>query len=97
MAVYPSSMAPIGVKLWENAFQTIPDISFFNTQKLCWPSRLSKCRRRSFFQESFFLEELGIVECHWQIPRQKSSPVSRLFSLYDPWRRGKSGTDRFCS
>ena len=28
MAVYPSNMAPIGVKLWENAFQMIPDISF---------------------------------------------------------------------
>ena len=30
MAVYPSNMAPIGVQLWENAFQTIPDISFFD-------------------------------------------------------------------
>ena len=30
MAIYPSKMAPIGVKLWENVFQTIPDISFFD-------------------------------------------------------------------
>ena len=26
-------MAPIGAKLWENAFQTIPDVSFFDGQK----------------------------------------------------------------
>ena len=34
---------------------------------------------------------------HRPILRQKSLPVVRLFFLYDPWRRGKSGTDRFCS
>ena len=27
-AVYLSSMAPIGAKLCQNAFQTIPDVSF---------------------------------------------------------------------
>ena len=26
-------MAPIGAKLWENAFQMIPDISFFDAGK----------------------------------------------------------------
>ena len=30
MAVYPSNMAPFDPKLGENAFQTIPDISFFD-------------------------------------------------------------------
>ena len=25
-------MAPFGLKLWENAFQAIPDISFFNVE-----------------------------------------------------------------
>ena len=29
-AVYPSNMAPISLKLCQNAFQTIPDISFFD-------------------------------------------------------------------
>ena len=28
--VCPSRMAPFGLKLWENAFQRIPDISFFH-------------------------------------------------------------------
>ena len=33
MAVYPPRMAPFGLKLWGNAFQTIPDFSFFNAEK----------------------------------------------------------------
>ena len=32
-AVYPPTMAPIGAKFWENAFQMIPDILFFDTEK----------------------------------------------------------------
>ena len=32
MAVYPSNMAPIRLKLCQNAFQTIPDISFFDAE-----------------------------------------------------------------
>ena len=32
-AVYPTRMAPFGLKLWENAFQMIPDISFFDAGK----------------------------------------------------------------
>ena len=31
-AVYPRRMALIGAKLWQNAFQTIPDIWFFDVQ-----------------------------------------------------------------
>ena len=34
MAVYPSRIAPIGLKLCENAFQAIPDISFFDVENL---------------------------------------------------------------
>ena len=36
MAVYTSNVAPIGVKLWENAFQTICNISFFDVRKKFW-------------------------------------------------------------
>ena len=42
MAVYPSNMAPFGLKLWENAFQTIPNISFFDAEKIFWPKFLMK-------------------------------------------------------
>ena len=34
MAFYPSNMAPISVKLWENAFQTFPDISSLDAPKI---------------------------------------------------------------
>ena len=33
MAVYPPRMAPFGLKLRENAFQMIPDISFFGVEQ----------------------------------------------------------------
>ena len=32
-AVYPSRMAPIGTKLGQNAFQMIPDVSCFDSEK----------------------------------------------------------------
>ena len=52
-------MAPFGVKLWENAFQTIPDIQFFDAQKNFWAIFFSqKVRVDFFFQESGVLEEL---------------------------------------
>ena len=60
-----------------------------STPKFLW--------RQFFIQESCVLEELGFFERHRQIPRQKSLPVVRLFFLYDPWRRGKSGIDRFAA
>ena len=88
MTVCPSNIALIGVKLWENAFQTISDISFFAAKFFFGVF---------FFQESCVWEELGIFERHWQMPRRKSLPVVCSFSLYNPWQRGKSGTDRFCS
>ena len=36
MAEYSSRMAPIGVKLWENAFGMIWNISFFDAEKKNW-------------------------------------------------------------
>ena len=49
-------MAPFGLKLWENAFQTIPDISFFDVEK----KNLRKFRiEKSVFQRfGMFFEEL---------------------------------------
>ena len=85
-AVYPSNMAPIGTKLWENAFQTIPHVSFFDTTsffKTCFFTQ------KPGFYKSLVLEEQRCSECHWHLPRQKLLHVVRLFSLYDPWRRGK--------
>ena len=44
-AVYPPRIAPFGLKLWENAFQTIPDISSFDVRgHIClgWRTYLSR-------------------------------------------------------
>ena len=43
-AVYPPRMARIGAKLWENAFQTIPVVQFFD---------VGKKKRRFFFDRKF--------------------------------------------
>ena len=80
----------VGTCFWsglraENDFNPIP---FLNCQKNL---------RQFFFQESRVWEELGTFEHYWQIPHRKSLPVVRLLFLYDPWRRGKSGTDRFAA
>ena len=46
-------MALFGEKLWENAFQTIPDIQFFDAQKNFLAIFFKFCR-----QESGVLDEL---------------------------------------
>ena len=48
MAVYLSNTAPIGAKIWENAFQTIPNISFFHAEKKMW--RKFSVRKNSFLR-----------------------------------------------
>ena len=49
-AVYPPRMAPFGLKLWENAFQMIPDISFSTLNK-----KIDKHFRRTNFVGNFFV------------------------------------------
>ena len=46
MAVYPSNMAPIGLKVCQNAFRTIPDILFSHAENanVSIISRALKCR-----------------------------------------------------
>ena len=53
-AVYPPNMAPIGAKLCQNAFQVIPDISFFDTHKHFW--------RQKFLSEKFFVNTPKIFQ-----------------------------------
>ena len=48
-AVYPPRMAPFGLKLWENAFQMIPDISFFHAEK-----KSTKSFDKIFLSKIFF-------------------------------------------
>ena len=41
-------MAPFGLKLWENGFQMIPDISFFDVEKTLF----AKIFRRKHFHDA---------------------------------------------
>ena len=45
-------MAPFGLKLWENAFQTIPDISFFDAEKKMTIMFDKNVRRKNFQPEN---------------------------------------------
>ena len=47
-AVYPSNMARSGAKLWQNAFQTICNFSFFDPEKKCGGFFFKNCRGRMF-------------------------------------------------
>ena len=90
-SVYPPRMAPIGAKLWENAFQMIPNVSFSDTEKNIWTIFLINNfdTRNCFFQETGDLEEPDTFERHWQIRRKKLLPEVGLLLGRLPWRRGK--------
>ena len=89
---YPPNKARIGVKLWQNAFQTICNFSFFDAEKIFGPKNFQKILEVNFcFQETGVLEELGGFERHWHVRRKKLLPVVRLFLGRVPWRRGKQG------
>ena len=47
-------MAPFGLKLWENAFQMIPDISFFDAGKKKSTKFLTKIFVRKIRQKTVF-------------------------------------------
>ena len=91
-------MAPIGAKLCQNAFQTIPAISFFDTQTFLLMTSFQKKLASFFFQFLFdklqFLKIWNNKNWYRQIRRRNSLPVVRLFFPYEPWRRGKS--NRLC-
>ena len=82
-------MAPIGVKLWENAFRMIWNISFFDAEKKNGKKNQKSLQVNFCFQETGVLEELGRFERHWHVRRKKLLPLMRLFLGRLPWRGGK--------
>ena len=66
-------MAPIGLKLWENAFQVIPDISFFDAQKVC-VGKILRQHPENGFNKVTVLEELCRFGRHWQMRLENSLP-----------------------
>ena len=96
-AVYPSRMAPFGLKLLENAFQTIPNISFFDAEKKNWQIFLmifvkNKIRRK--IDKLPVFAELWNFGCNRQMRLEKLPPKFWFSTLYAFWRRGKR--DSFC-
>ena len=81
-------MARIATKLCQNAFQTIPNVSFFVTENEVLDVFFQKTFEL-FFQEIGVSDEPGIFERHWQIRRKKLSPEVSLFLGRLPWRRFK--------
>ena len=65
--VSPPNLAPFGFKLCQNAFQTIPHISFFDVENSCSQFFLSKIVFRHFCQD---LEELQPNGPQNQIPHE---------------------------
>ena len=68
MAVYPVNMAPISVKLCENAFQTFPDISFFDAEKKIGGHFRSAKIVWGIVHQDFL--DLAANGPHHQLPRQ---------------------------
>ena len=92
-------MARFGLKLWENAFQMIPNISFFDAEKL------AKILDKNFHQKNFcqnidkspVFEELWLFGRERQMRLQKWPPKLYFSVAYDFWQRCKSGTHQFWS
>ena len=84
MAVYPSNMAPFGLKLWENAFQTIPNISFFDVEnKILAKFFDENFRKKKFVGKStncLFLRSYGFLDVIGRCA-SKSYPQSFDFQL----------------
>ena len=76
-------MAPFGLKLWENAFQTIPDISFFDINPKNWKLFFAKTKKSYFVVcKSLVLEEQRFFERHRQIRRFLKLPVFEELWLF---------------
>ena len=58
-------MAPIGLKLCQNAFQTIPDVSFFDVKKFFFQNFLSDFFFDLFFSFSPFSTDFGGARLFW--------------------------------
>ena len=68
-------MAPIGVKLWENAFQTIPNISFFDVKKN-WRKFSIKISVKKIFRRK--IDKLPVVAELWIFGRNKQMRLEKL-------------------
>ena len=76
MAVYPSNMAPFGLKLWENAFQTIPNISFFDAENNFWQKKLMKIFVKKKIRRK--IDKLPVFAELWIFGRNRQMRLEKL-------------------
>ena len=69
-------MAPFGLKLWENAFQTIPNISFFDAEKIF----LAKIFDENFRQKKIRrkIDKLPVFAELWIFGRNRQMRLEKL-------------------
>ena len=70
-------MAPFGLKLWESAFQMVPDISFVDTEKALaklLDQNVCQHKNRLKIDKLPVLEELWIFEPNGQMGLGKRPP-----------------------
>ena len=69
-------MAPFGLKLWENAFQTIPNISFFDAEK----NFLAKFLMKIFVKKNFRrkIDKLPVFAELWIFGRNRQMRLEKL-------------------
>ena len=84
--VYPSNMAPIGMKLWQHAFQSIYKIWFFDAKQ----KNVFLLPRKIASNQNSSISELWILERHWQTTRRKS------FVCFLSTIRGKGVNNSVC-
>ena len=56
----------MGLKLGRNAFQAIPNVSFFEVQKILVVFRRFDEKRYFHSMDFFIQEEFGYFEAHWR-------------------------------
>ena len=70
-------MAPIGAKLWENAFQTIPDISFFDAEK-CFLAKIFDENFRQKKKNRRKIDKLPVFAELWIFGRNRQMRLEKL-------------------
>ena len=68
-------MAPFGLKLWENAFQVIPDISFFDTKKQFLANIFDGNFRQKKIRQK--IDKLPVLEELWNFGRNRQMRLEK--------------------
>ena len=69
-------MAPFGLKLWEMAFQTIPDISFFDVENKNWRKFSIKKFVKKFVHRK--IDKLPVFAELWIFGRNRQMRLEKL-------------------